>query len=176
MQKLSKEVIAWGEGLINHYILDVLERRPGGKRKPGDQYSRFNDDGVTTKKNIVPEVGLGHPTRDINHKRTPGDVPEFSSYNEADREIYGADVPPDDETKPGGGRMISPRGEPIVPTQQQTSLMSDDPVTKRQVINNLYGEDRDHNPAGTKKLLNSLYNEKIPLRFKHKVFDVDSRR
>ena len=168
---LSKQVLAWGDGLIHDYVLDVLKRRR--KRSPGDEYSTKQEDNIHTKLVQVPEVGMGNPTRDINHERTQGDVPEFSSYNQADYEIYGADVPQDDETKPGGGRRISPKGEPPVTTHEQTQLLSDDPVA----INNLFHpstQERDQKPsAKTRKLLDSLYN-KEPVRFKHRTFSVDA--
>lgn len=170
MIKLSKQIIAWGDGLIHDYLLDLLKRRR--VRSPGDEYSSKLDNNITDKKTKVPEVGLGNPTRDINHKRTPGDEPEFTSGYLDDQAFYG-DAPADDEEKPGGGRRISPNGEPPYPTQQSISLSRDDPVT----INNLFHsstQDLDSQSSHrTRSMLDSLYN-KTPVRFKHRAFDVDS--
>jgi hypothetical protein len=170
MKKFSKQVVAWGEGLIHDYLLDVLKRRR--VRSPGDEYSAKKEDNINDKKTHVPEVGLGNPTRDINHKRTPGDVPEMTSGYLEEQELYG-DAPADDEEKPGGGRRINPANEPPAPDQKHISLLSDDPVT----INNLFHsstQDRDRKPSPrTKKLLESLYNT-TPVRFKHRSFSVDA--
>ena len=132
MLKCSKNVIAWGDGLIHDYLLDVLKRNR--KRSPGDEYSSKQEDNITDKLIQVPEVGMGHPTRDIGHERTEGDPPNPSSGNQAEREIYGVDVPQDDEVRPGGGRVISPRGEPPAITHEQVMINSDDPVA----INSLF--------------------------------------
>lgn len=170
MNKFSKTVVAWGEGLIHDYLLDVLKRRR--VRSPGDEYSGKQEDNITDKKTKVPEVGMGNPTRDINHERTPGDVPEMTSGYKADQEIYG-DAPADDEDKPGGGRRINPKGEPPAPEQQQIGLMADDPVT----INSLFQTsttDRDRKPSlRTKQMLQTLYNS-TPVSLKHRRFGVDS--
>lgn len=157
MDIFTKQVLAWGDGLIHDYLLDVLKRQR--VRSPGDEYSTKQDDGITNKMTQVPQVGMGSPTRDIGHEPTAGDPPEISSGNKEERDIYGVDLPPDDEERPGGGRMINPKGEPPVTTHDQVSLQSDDPV----MINSLFNSnsDLDRRPRQrTQHFLSTLYNRK----------------
>lgn len=163
----NKYVLAaedWGSGIIHHYLLDILRRMRA--RSPGDEYSSKREDNITPKLTQIPEVGMGSPTRDPLHQRSFGDPPEVGSGNIADRDIYGADVPPDDETKPGGGRTINPRGEPIVPTQQSISLTFDDPVAQNYLFDS--NSDLDRKPAQrTRHFLTTLYNGREPVDLRH---------
>lgn len=162
MQQIrSKQVIAWGQGLIDEEIFRKVREELDGRTYRGGPYSKKKDTGIENTKitGEAPVAGFG-AGRDIGVEsewvQSPQKNLDPTSGYDKDVELgYGGRA--NDETGPGNTR-IQPETSP-----QVTELLSDNPTT----INSLFRPDTTDRDKGTftktRQYLEKLYNT-VPVR------------
>ena len=166
MKKItSKQVLAWGDGLIHDYLFEVIKDRMSGRWRKGGPYSRRKGSGIDDSKiTQVPVTPGGQREIDIEKEKNPANPPKPGSSYDKDIEV-GYDGQANDETGPGHKR------EPPITDSKTVELLTDDPTT----INGLFHPsttDRDKGTLSkTRTHLQSVYN-KQPINVKR--YNVDS--